>query len=175
MKVFLSIILYTAIAISIVYLLLLIVDISFVCSFSSIMKHHAKDLTVILTNKRDNLIKLADVLSKSGVKLDKKNVELLKSFDLKRIEKLDEEDAKNARLELTSLNDYFILICQQNDFPDKDGEIQKALANLNELEKVYRQHLMMYNADVLGYNFWISFFPTRYIYLILRFKPKENI
>lgn len=171
MKLFLTIVLNTVIAIAIIYLLILIVDISFVCSFSSIMKHHAHDLTVILTNKRDNLVKLADHLSSKGVKLDKKKIDKLSTFDIKRIEELDSDDAKKAREELTSLNDYFFSICDQNI----DSECQKILENLNELEKVYRQHLMMYNADVLGYNFWIAFTPTCFIYKILKLKSKENI
>ena len=159
----------------IVFILMLIVDISFVASFSSIMKHHAHDLTVILTNKRDNLARLSEILVGHGVKLDKKKVESIHNFDVKRIDKQDGEDAKAARNELTSLNEYFLSVATQNDINDKSGEYQKILANIYELETVYRHHLMMYNADVLGYNFWISFFPTRFIYIILRFKPKENI
>ena len=159
----------------IVYLLILIVDISFVVSFSSIMKHHAHDLTVILTNKRDNLARLSEILTTNGVKLDKKKVESIHNFDVKRIDTQDGEDAKAARNELTSLNEYFLSVATQNDIDDKSSEYQKIIANIYELETVYRHHLMMYNADVLGYNFWISFFPTRFIYLILRFKPKENI
>ena len=169
------ILLNTFIATLIVFILLVIVDVSFVCSFSSIMKHHAHDLTVLLTNKRDNLVHLAELLAKSGVKLDKKKVESLNNFDLKRIEKQDGEDAKAAREELTSLNEYLLSICEENDIKNNDSEVQKVLANIMEVEKVYRHHLMMYNADVLGYNFWISFFPTRFIYIILKFKPKENI
>ena len=175
MKLFLIIVLNTFIAISIIYLLILIVDITFVISFSSIMKHHAHDLTVILTNKRDNLAKLVEFLTASGIKLDKKKVENLQNFDSKRLEINDNEDSKAAREELTSLNDYFLSVYEQNNVKDDDGECQKTIDNIYELEKVYRQHLMMYNADVLGYNFWIAFFPTRFIYLVLRFKEKENI
>ena len=168
------IVLNTFVVIFIVYLLMLIVDISFVCSFSSIMKHHAHDLTVILTNKKDNFVKLVNILNSKGVKLDKKKIELLHNFDVKRIETHDGEDAKKAREELTSIHEYLLLICSQSGF-NVDSEYQQVLAYINELENVYRHHLMMYNADVLGYNFWISFFPTRFIYKILRLKPKENI
>ena len=169
------ILLNTFVATAIVYLLIVIVDVSFVASFSSIMKHHAHDLTVILTNKRDNLIKLVGIFSAKGIKLDKKKVESLNNFDLKRIETHDGEDAKLAREELTSLNDYLLSVGDQNDINDDSGEYQRVIENIYELEKVYRHHLMMYNADVLGYNFWIAFFPTRFIYLILKFKSKQNI
>ena len=175
MKLFLSIILNSFIATLIVSLLIIIVDVTFVASFSSIMKHHAHDLTVILINKRDNLAKLVEFLIAGGVKLDKKKVEKLQNFDSKRLELKDDEDSKTAREELTSLNDYLLAAYEQNDIKDEQGECRKVIDNIYELEKVYRQHLMMYNADVLGYNFWIEFFPTRFIYIILRFKKKENI
>ena len=139
------------------------------------MKHHAHDLTVILTNKRDNLVKLMEFLSERGIKLDKKNVEKLNNFDSKRLEIKDGNDSKAARDELTSLSNYLLSVYEQNNVEDEQGECQKIINNIYELEKVYRQHLMMYNADVLGYNFWIIFFPTRFIYIILRFKSKENI
>ena len=159
----------------IIFLLIIIVDVTFVASFSSIMKHHAHDLTVILTNKRDNLAKLVEFLSATGIKVDKKKAEKLQNFDTKRLEIKDDDDSKSARAELTSLNDYFLSVYEQSNVKDGQGEGQKIINNIYELEKVYRHHLMMYNADVLGYNFWIEFFPTRFIYIILRFKRKENI
>ena len=175
LELFLIILRNTAIVIAGIYLVLLIVSISFVWSFVSILSHHNHDLTVILTNKRDNLIKLATLLAKAGVKLEKKNLDALNNFDLKRIENQNGEDAKVARDELTSLSEYFLMMASSNGKALNQDEYQQTLENINELEKVYRQHLMMYNADVLGYNFWINFFPTRFIFKILRFKKKENI
>ena len=175
MELFLIILRNVAIAIAILYVLILIVSISFVWSFASIMSHHSHDITVILTNKRDNFIKLANLLTSSGVKLEKKQLDALNGFDLKRIEKQDGEDAKLARDELTSLSEYFLLIATANEANLNAEEYFHIMTNINELEKVYRDHLMMYNADVLGFNFWINFFPTRFIYKILRFKKKDNI
>ena len=175
MELFLIILRNVAIAIAILYTLILIVSISFVWSFASIMSHHSHDITVILTNKRDNFIKLANLMNSSGVKLEKKQLDALNGFDLKRIEKQDGEDAKLAREELTSLGEYFLLMATANETSLNSEEYFHIMTNINELEKVYRQHLMMYNADVLGYNFWINFFPTRFIFKIFRLKKKDNI
>ena len=175
MELFLIILRNTAIVIAGIYVLLLIVTISFVWSFSSILSHHNHDLTVILTNKRDNLLKLSTLLTSGGVKLDKKNLDALNNFDLKRIENQDGEDAKAARDELTSLSEYFLMMATTNESVLNKEEYQQTLENINELEKVYRHHLMMYNADVLGYNFWINFFPTRFIFKMFRLKRKDNI
>lgn len=175
MKLFWTIVLNSFIATAIIYLIILIVDVTFVISFSSIMKQHAHDLTVILTNKRDNLAKLAESMVSHGLKIDKKKVDAIINFDAKRLEIRDDEESKAARKELTSLSEYFLSICEQQNVAERKGECVKIVDNIYELEKVYREHLMMYNADVLGYNFWIAFFPTRFIYLILKFKNKENI
>ena len=175
MELFLIVLRNIAIALAILYALIIIVSVSFAWSFASIMSHHSHDLTVILTNKRDNLIKLAELLTSSGIKVDKKINEALHNFDLKRIEKQDGEEAKKAREELTSYTEYFLSL-DVNDKPVANSEdYNKIIENINELESVYRHHLMMYNADVLGYNFWIKFLPTRFIFKILRFKPKDNI
>ena len=175
MELFLIILRNTAIVIASIYVLLLIVTISFVWSFSSILSHHNHDLTVILTNKRDNLMKLSTLITSGGIKLDKKNLDALNNFDLKRIENQDGEDAKAARDELTSLSEYFLMMATTNESALNVEEYQLVLENINELEKVYRHHLMMYNADVLGYNFWINFFPTRFIFKMFRLKKKDNI
>ncbi len=114
-------------------------------------------------------------MNSSGIKLEKKQLDALNGFDLKRIEKQDGEDAKLAREELTSLGEYFLLMATANEANLNAEEYLHITTNINELEKVYRQHLMMYNADVLGYNFWINFFPTRFIFKIFRLKKKDNI
>lgn len=175
MELFLIILRNTVIVIAAIYALLLIVSISFVCSFASIMSHHNHDVTVTLTSKRDNLMKLSTLLSSSGVKLDKKNLDALNNFDLKRIENQDGEDAKAARDELTSLAEYFLSTSTTNEEQLNQEEYYSILTNINELDKVYRDHLMMYNADVLGYNFWINFFPTRFVFKIFRLKKKDTI
>lgn len=120
-------------------------------------------------------MKLSALLSSGGIKLEKKNLDALNNFDLKRIENQDGEDAKAARGELTSLSEYFLMMASANEAMLNQEEYQQVLTNLNELEKVYRDHLMMYNADVLGYNFWINFFPTRFVFKIFRLKKKDNI
>ena len=175
MELFLIVLRNVFIALAILFLLVLIVGVTFVWSFASIMSHHNHDITVILTNRRDNLVKLADLLNAAGIKIEKKKNDNLRNFDLKRIENQDGEDAKNARDELTSLQDYFLGLASDHQSELKEDEYQLIINNILELEKVYRHHVMMYNADVLGYNFWINFLPTRFIFKILKFKRKDNI
>jgi len=164
-----------AIALAIFYLVILIVDVSFTLSFRSIMKGHDHDLFVIQTNKKDMVEKLLSLLKKHNIKCDKKQVDSLTTFDVKNFEHQNGEAAKKAREELTSLCEYFLAVCRDNEKVSQDQAFIDLENNLNENERVFRYHVTMYNADVLGYNFWIKFLPTRYIYLLLRVKEKDII
>lgn len=164
-----------AIAIVGLYAIFLVIDIIFVISFSSILSHHDHDLFLILTNKKDNLDKLAALISKHNIKVDKKQADALANFDLSVIEHQDGEEAKKAREMLTSISEYFLYVARDNDKVTNDAEFELISGNVEESEKLYRQHVVLYNADVLGYNFWISFFPTKFIYIILKFKAKDII
>lgn len=165
----------TAIFIVAIYLLFVIVDVVFVVSYSSILSNHDHDLFVILTNKKDNLSNCVALLSKHKVKIDKKIVDALANFDIKLIEHQDGEEARIARELLTSLSEQIMSVARESEKVTNDEEFALIETNVNELEKVYRQHVVLYNADVLGYNFWITFFPTRFIYKILKRKNKDII
>lgn len=175
MELFLLILRNVAIVIGAIYLLFVIIDAIFVVSFSSILSRHDHDLCLILTNKKDNLDNLAALITKRGIKLDKKMVESLANFDLKTIEHQEGEEAKKARELLTSISEYLLSVARDDAKISQDPEFDLISANVDELEKVYRQHIVLYNADVLGYNFWIKFTPTCYIYIILKRKPKDII
>ena len=158
-----------------IYAIFVVIDVIFVISFSSILSHHDHDLFLILTNKKDNLDKLAALVNKHGVKVDKKQADALANFDLKVIEHQDGEEAKKARELLTSISEYFLYVARDNEKVSNDSEFELISGNVEESEKLYRQHVVLYNADVLGYNFWITFFPTRFIYIILKRKTKDII
>ena len=175
MELFLIVLRNIVLSLAGLYLLFVILDVVFVISFSSILSRHDHDLFVILTNKKDNLDNLAELLNKKGVKCEKKDLEALNNFSLKDIEHQDGKVAKEAREQLTYLSDTFLLLARDNTKMANNEEFLKIEANLNELEAVYRQHVVLYNADVLGYNFWISFFPTKFIYKLLKFKSKDII
>lgn len=164
-----------AIVIAALYLLAVIFDIIFVASFSSILSRHEHDLYLTLTNKKDNLDRLLTLLNKNGVKLDKKTIEPLEKFDLKSIEHQDGEEARVAREQLTLISEYLLLTSRSDKKISESDEFMEINASIDEIEKVYRQHVLLYNADVLGYNFWITFVPTAYIYKILKKKKKDII
>lgn len=175
MELFLTVTRNIAIALVVLYAIIVIFDVAFVCSFCSILSHHDHDLFMILVNRKDACVKLLGLLGEKSVKMDRKKVEALTNFDLKKIEHQNGVDAKLAREELAALVDYFLALCRDTKEIKNLDSFILIENNLNELNTLYVNHVVMYNADVLGFNFWISFYPTRFIYKILKFKKKNLI
>ena len=73
------------------------------------------------------------------------------------------------------LRDELVYLAEQNERLSKHGEIRQAKNNITEMDANYRNLIAMYNADAIGYNYWISFIPTRYIYKLLKVQSKQII
>ncbi|NLB48734.1 MAG: hypothetical protein GX813_02710 [Erysipelotrichia bacterium] len=175
MELFLIVLRNVAIALAILYAIIVIIDVAFVSSFCSILAHHDHDLFMILVNKKDACIKLVELLAEKGIRAKRKKVDALTNFDIKRIEHQNGEEAKVAREELAFLVDYFLNLCRESKEVKSLDSFTLVESNLDELDTLYANHVVMYNADVLGFNFWITFYPTRFIYKIFKFKKKNII
>ena len=157
------------------WLLLLITDIGFVLTFKAILKKHIKSLTVILNTKYLNLLKIFEKAKESGIEVNEKVDVILKEMDQLGFSKHDSELGERMRAYLSYLGEEarFILIRNKEAF--KDGEFEIIQSNLKDIEIQLRSNIAMYNADILGFNYWIHFLPTRFIYKMLKIKKKELI
>lgn len=158
-----------------VYLLLLIMDVIFVISFHKIFIKHNKALEVFLHYKYDSIKKLLDILDKYNVRIGDKYLRMFEEIDPNSFSNQESKACLEARTSLSMLRDELVYLAEQNERLSKHGEIRQAKNNITEMDSNYRNLIAMYNADVLGYNYWISFILTRYIYKILKFQSKQII
>ena len=157
------------------YVLLFITNIGFVHFFKSTLRKHNKALAVILNTKYDNLSKLINITKKLGETFDEDLLNKFYSLEPKDFAKQYTEKCKDARDILSLLKNQIIYLSSTNPSLEKHNEFQLLKDNVIELDVVYRVNIAMYNADVLGYNYWIRFLPFRYVFLLLKFKEKDLI
>lgn len=158
-----------------VYFLIVICDLIFVFSFKNILKKHDKSLSIVLAVKYENIKKLFEIMNNLNVKIDQNVLDDLYSIDVSLFENQASETCKFAREKLSKLRDIAMFIASNNATLIKHNEFIVAKQNVLENDEVYRVKLAMYNADVLGYNYWIKFLPTRFIFKILKVKEKDLI
>ena len=154
------------------YLLVVLVDVIFVLSFSSIMKKHDNAIRILIRSRIDTLNKIKMALVKKGLPLENDPQTDVTSLSLKRSLAFENEEFVSIKNAL-SLAEAKILSYVTPDMEDENLITLKG--DLDQLNTAYRSNVIMYNADVLGYNYWIKFLPTRYIYLIFRKKEKGLI
>lgn len=157
------------------WLLLLAINLIFVGSFSAIFKRHKKAIVVILYTKLENMKKLVSILNQSGIKYDAKISNTLYSINSEDFNEPGSEQFLNSKNSLSYVKDEIMFISNENVDLNSDPEFNMYKKNVNDADIQYRNNVIMYNADVLGYNYWIRFLPCRFIFKLFKVKRKEII
>ena len=157
------------------WILLLIVNLIFVSSFNAIFKKHRKALTVIIYTKFENMNKLFSVLNHNGIKYDNRLNALLSDIDTKTFDDPATPQFEKSKNSLAYLKDEIMFVANQNEELKENIEYQQVKKNIEESDLMYRNNVTMYNADVLGYNYWINFLPCRFVFKMFKVKRKEII
>ena len=157
------------------WLILLAINLIFVGSFSTIFKHHKKAIVVILYTKLENMKKLLSVLNQSGVKCDSKISNTLSSINSSDFNEPGSEQFIKSKNALSYVKDEIMFVTNENQELNQDPEFITYKNNVNDADTQYRNNVIMYNADVLGYNYWIRFLPCRFIFKMFKVKRKEII
>ena len=157
------------------WLLLLIVNLIFIGTYLHIFKKHKKALTVILYNKLENIKRIISTMKQSGVDVDNKLIALANDIVENDFLEPGSQQYNKSRDVLSYLKDE--LMFQANKHPELNEHSEFLLAKnyVAESDVAYRNNVTMYNADVLGYNYWIRFLPCRFVFMMFRVKKKEII
>ena len=158
-----------------IYIILVLLDLIFILSFRTILNKHSRALAVFLQTKYDNIHRLIDILNKYGKTLDFKYIKMLTDINPKIFLTLDAPECKVARDNLCFIRDELVYIVGQDELLSKHNEVKNGLNSITEMDANYHILVASYNADVIGYNYWVHFLPTRYIYKLLKTKNKQLI
>ena len=157
------------------WILLLAVNLIFVGSFSSIFKKHREALPVILYTKAENLRSLISILKQFGLEIDNRLIAILNDIGPNDFDNPGSEEFAKSVNTLSYLKDELLFLASHHPELADDPDFALVKQNLIDSDNHYRNTVTMYNADVLGYNYWIRFFPCRFVFLLFRVKKKEII
>lgn len=169
------IILYIVLGLIALWVLLFVVDLIFVGSFFTIFKKHRGALSVILNTKLENIKKMHSLLRQFGIELDNNLLINLQDVHAEDLYNPESEGFEKARGILSYLKDELFFISSQHEELLEVKEFVFVKNNIIETDEKFRSNVSMYNADVLGYNYWISFWPCKFIFKLLKIKKKEII
>lgn len=85
------------------------------------------------------------------------------------------ENFDKSKNSLSYLKDEVMFIANQNPDLNSSLDFVQAKNNVLDSDAKYRSNVVMYNADVLGYNYWIRFLPCRFVFKMFKVKKKQII
>lgn len=167
------IVLIVCLSILTLFLILCIMDIVFVMSFNKLFATHTKSMILFLNMKYDNIKKLLELMIAYKVKVDRNLVIALNDIHREDFDHIESKACVKAQNILTYTKDELLYIARGLSDIRKHEEFKMAVENVSTLETQYRNTIASYNADVLGYNYWISFWPTRWIWKMFKIKKRN--
>lgn len=158
-----------------VYIVLVIFAFSMAFAFRSLMKRDNKGIRINLSSKLDLLKKMQEYLEKENIKLSEETCHTLRYLDVEDYLDAQGPNFKSSREKLTLAESEIDILIKSNEEIKNKDQFVLTTSLINDLNESLKLTEMAYNADVLGYNFWIRFGPSRYIFLLFRVKLKKNI
>ena len=156
-------------------ILFIAVDVIFIVSFKRIFEKHNAALGLMLHVKYDNTKKLIECLKKNKVEVPERYLEVVGRIQTESFSNQELPECLEARNDLAYLRNELVMLSTSTVELSKNLELKRAKDAIVEMDANYRTLVAMYNADVLGYNYWINFLPTKYIKYIFKLKEKQII
>ena len=157
------------------YLLLIIFNLVFVFSFTKMMRRDNRGIRVSLSAKLDILKKCQEVILANEIRISEKCNHSLRYLDSEDFLEVQKEEFSAATEELSQVEKEISGILFSSRKLAKNDEVELLKSLLKDVNESLKTSVMAYNADVLGYNYWVRFGPCKYIYLILKIKLKKTI
>lgn len=157
------------------YIVLFITNLVFVNSFRSMMKRENKGIRVSLSAKLDILIKSKEVIEANGVKISEKTAHSLRYLDSEDFLEAQKDEFEKSTQELNEAEKEIANILRSSRKLADNDEVELLKSLLKDINESLKTLYMRYNADVLGYNYWVRFTPCRFIFLLFKVKLKKTI
>ena len=157
------------------YLLVLIVNLVFVFSFKKMMVRENKAIRVALSAKLDILIKCQEVITSHDIKISEKTTHSLRYLDSEDFLEAQKEEFTQSTSEMADVEKEIGGILSSSRKLANDDEVALLKSLIKDVNESLKNLYMTYNADVLGYNYWVRFPPCIIFFLMFKVKLKKNI
>lgn len=160
-------------SLALVYILLFLMNLAFIHIFLKKLKEHKHALNIIFIQKYEVISQLIHLLKKQNVDIDDKFVELFNEISKDDFSSFECEECENSRNKLALLKQEILGTCKKHEEILKNNEYKNFAESLTLIDNQIRYLVISYNADIIGYNYWIRFKPYRYILSLSGLKEKD--
>ena len=146
-----------------------------VVGFSNKLKRRLLAVSIILNERRDFLLSEIDGFRAAGVPFRDSDELVFRQVRELQLSKLKPEDVHYISQLLNDADSRFNYLATKNAWATKGEEFQTLSLISKDLEVNYRQSVVGYNTDLLGYNYWVKIPLCHWIPGLLGFRARERI
>ncbi len=148
----------------------------------SILKKHSEriekrnhNMNILLMQKFDILVLIAKLFKKYKLNIPSEFEEELSPKMDESLKTLTLTERLTVKAYLMKASQNLLYFAEANENIKNDADFQILKKSLLEIDVNYRKAIALYNADALGFNYWIHFPLFRPISFIMKFKDKEIV
>ncbi len=158
------------------WLLVLITSIIFSLIFKKRVKNNSNAINVLLTQRYEIMKYFIKIAENHGISVPKEDIKAIEKLErVTDFQKLKKEDRDERVLSFLNTSTRIISLCDHSKEVFNDPLYQDKLIEFNDTEEIYRQKSSQYNAEIGGYNYWISIFLVKFIYRMFGIRKKDLI
>lgn len=133
------------------------------------------NVDVLLAQKYDILILLAKVFKKYKLQIPTEFEEELSPKMDETLKRLTLTERLTVKAYLMKASQNLLYFAELDERVKNDNEYKILKKSLLEIDKNHRKALALYNADALGFNYWIHNPLCRPVAFIMKFEDKEIV
>ena len=169
-----QIILLIVLLIAFIYVSLLLYVLTNVREFARRLKKRTKAISIILSEQCELYVSLGSILEDQGIDLGEAAATLSELEELGFDKPTFENNLVAARL-VKTVSSRLNYVLQKNQTLPEDPRITLYLDTLSDLDRNFRQATALYNADVAGFNYWISVPTTKWFVWLFGFRKQDLV
>ena len=132
-------------------------------------------MNMLLMQKYDILLLIAKIFKKYKLEIPSEFEEELSPKMDESLKKLTLTERLTVKAYLMKASQNLLYFAEANENVKNDTEFKILKKSLLEIDINHRKAIALYNADALGFNYWIHFPLFRPISFIMKFKDKEIV
>ena len=170
-----QIILLIVVLVSFVYVTLAVYVLGMMAEFSSKLKRKRRALNLLLYERGDALLRIVTSFESIGVTFTDEDSALFAKVASLDYKNSSDESLKEVSALIKAATSRMRYIAQANRWACKDEDYQNNIDLIDDLERNYRTFLGSYNADVMGFNYWIAIPTIGWLGWLFGFRKKSSL
>ena len=146
-----------------------------VAGFSNKLKRRLLAVSIVINERRDVLLAEIDGFRSVGVAFRDSDELVFRQLREMDLSKIKAQDVHYISQLLNDAESRFSYLAGKNAWATKTEEFETLSLTSKDLQVNYRQAVVGYNTDLLGYNYWVKIPLCHWIPWCLGWRKKERI